>query len=1011
MATFTVNNTNDRGIGSLRQAIANANGLAGLDTIEFANNLSGQTITLTSGELQITDDLTINGLGADFLTISGNNADRVFLVDDGTSNEIAVIIDGLTIAEGETGGNGGGIFNLENLMVSNSSIRNNSANFDGGGIGNNGTLTVRDSIVSDNSAGEDAGGLVNFGNGTLMLTNIIVSGNTAINVGGGIGNNGELIVSNSNVSNNRANANGGGVQNRLGTVNITGTTISNNSVNFNAGGISNLNGEFRVSQSLISDNSAGDDGGGFANFSNSFLIVANSTVSGNFANGVGGGIRNNGQLELSNSTITNNSANNYGGGVQNLNGVTTISNTIIAGNNGTNPDVVGEFNSEGYNLIGDDLGSTGFSATGDLFGTSDNPLDPLLGPLQNNGGSSLTHALLPGSPAIDAGDPDFFELLTPFDQRVTGFPRVLDGDRDLLATVDIGAFEFIKIIDGTIGDDSLRGTRGSDLMRGLRGNDTLNGRAGDDILLGNNHDDSLSGGNGDDTLRGGAGADILRGNAGDDSLIGGNGNDTLRGGAGADILRGNAGDDSLVGGNDNDLLRGGAGADILSGNADDDSLIGGNDNDTLRGGTGLDQLFGQAGNDRLNGGNGDDTLNGGTGRDILIGGSGSDRFFLMPGVTGDHDIIRDYQDGLDRLVLTNGLSVNDLTISQSGANTRIRETATNQTLAILNGITASNITHHDFEFGAGINGIRVEAEDYVNYHDTTAGNTGGAYRNDDVDLEVTTDVGAGFNVGWIADEEWLTYNVNLAESGLYQVVARVASATTDGRTHHLDVSLDGQSTSLDFNATGGWQSWTDISGGNLNLSAGSHELRLDMGSSDFNINYVDLIRLDNIRVEAENYTDYFDTTAGNIGGAYRNDDVDIEITTDIGGGFNVGWIDQGESLTYDVEIPEDGLYQVVARVASASNQAHHLSVSLDGQSTGLDFGATGGWQSWTDVVGENLELSAGSHELGLYMGSSGFNVNYVDLIPLNNSAITNFASDEILGNMEHFPLVEDAFEF
>jgi len=87
----------------------------------------------------------------------------------------------------------------------------------------------------------------------------------------------------------------------------------------------------------------------------------------------------------------------------------------------------------------------------------------------------------------------------------------------------------------------------------------------------------------------------------------------------------------------------------------------------------------------------------------------------------------------------------------------------------------------------------------------------------------------------------LTYNVNLAESGLYRVVARVASNTTDGRVHNLDVSLDGQSTSLGFDATGGWQSWTDVVGDNLNLSAGSHELRLDMGSSGFNINYVDLI--------------------------------------------------------------------------------------------------------------------------------------------------------------------------
>ena len=782
MATFTVTNNNDSGLGSLRQAIADANAAIGLDTIEFDNSLSGQEIILTSGELQITDDLNINGLGADFLTISGNNTDRVFLVDDEDSNNaIDVTLDGLTITEGNSV-DGGGIYNLENLIVTNSTITGNA------GIGINnvlGSLNVQNSIISDNV--EDG---INSASGNLDIANSIISGNTQTGI-------------------------------RVATQSVT------------------------ITDSTISDNT-----GGGMSLGSAVIEIRNVTISGNTSIFAGAGLST-GDVSgtITNSRITNNTSSNGSGGVFNSGLGPTFRNTIIAGNFDNSPaggerypDILneGSIGSNGYNFIGDITGTNinVFTAAGDLFGTSDNPLE-------------LSH-----------------------------------------------------IIEGTTGDDSLAGTNGIDRIEGGDGNDTLRGRGGVDILLGESGDDSLLGGNGDDTLNGGAGDD---------------------------------------------------------------------------------QLFSEADDDRLIGGDGDDTLNGGLGQDSLTGGAGSDRFMLVSGVTGDRDTVRDYEDGIDRLVLTGDLSFNDLTIVQNGVHTRILETATNQILAVLNNIDASNIDQHDFEFGAGDNGIRVEVEDYVNYHDTTTGNTGGAYRNDDVDIEVTTDVGERFNVGYIEEGEWLTYNVNLAESSWYQVVARVASNTTDGRIHNLDISIDGESTSLDFEATGGWQTWTDVIGDNLKLDAGSHELRLDMGSSGFNINYVDLIPLNGIRVEAEDYVTYSDTTPGNTGGEYRNDDVDIEVATDVGGGFNVGYIEEGEWLTYNAIIPEDGLYQVVARVASntTDGRVHNLDVSLDGQSTSLGFDATGGWQTWTDVIGDNLNLSAGSYELRLDMGSSGFNVNYVDLVPVD----------------------------
>ena len=923
MATFTVSNTNDSGLGSLRQAIANANGLAGLDTIEFTNNLSGQEIILTSGELQITDDLTINGLGADLLAISGNNTSRVFLVDDGdNSNAIDVTLNGLTITEG-TSNDGGGIRNLENLTVLNSEISDN------GGVG-----------ISSGSDTNSSGS-----NLTIISSNI--SDNAGTGISHGFGN---LTLLNSTISDNI----GWGINSGHSSLEITRSTISGNASGGMGVGLINIT----LTESTIANNT----GSGIDIFKGSFAID-NSTISGNTTTGSGGGINAGPRFvngTITNSRITNNIAdrdgdgNGNGGGLFGSGGAGIgISNTIIAGNldnspvgSEQHPDISGQhFGSNGYNFVGDITGlrfSNTFTSLGDLFGTSENPL-----PLSS-------------------------------------------------------------VIDGTLDDDSLAGTGGTDRIAGGDGNDTLRGRGGVDVLLGQADDDSLRGGAGDDTLNGGSGNDILLGQADNDYLVGEDGNDTLNGGNGNDQLFGEADDDRLVGGNGDDTLDGGTGADQLLGQGNNDHLLGHDGNDTLNGGAGNDQLFGESGDDRLVGGDGDDTLNGGIGQDVLIGNAGSDRFMLVSGVTGDRDIIRDYQDGLDRLVLTGNLSFDDLTISQSGANTRIRETATNQTLAILNGITASNITHDDFEFGAGLNGIRVEAEDYVNYYDTTPGNSGGAYRNDDVDLEPTSDLGGGYNVGYIADGEWLTYNVNLAESGLYQVVARVASATEDGRRHQLDISLDGQSTSLYFDTTGGWQSWTDVSGDHLNLSAGSHELRLDMGSAGFNVNYVDLIPLAGIRVEAEDYVNYYDTTPGNNGGAYRNDDVDIEPSLDFDNGFSVGWIDQGEWLTYDVEIPESGQYQVVGRVASASNQAHSVDVSLGGQSTSLNFGASGGWYDWIDVSsGEELYLNAGSYELRLDMGSSAFNLNYVDLISLNNSAISSISNDELLGNLDLLPVVDD----
>jgi len=168
-------------------------------------------------------------------------------------------------------------------------------------------------------------------------------------------------------------------------------------------------------------------------------MVSNSTLSGN----TGGGIQSGGisPVTLTNVTLTANRS-GIGGGLAVFTArKLVLHNTLIAGNfhgaTGTTPnDVLGMLDPSGdNNLIGDGTNMSGLvnGVNGNQVGTHANPIDPMLGPLQDNGGPTLTHALLSGSPAIDAGNNAY---ATDFDQRGPGFPRIVNG------IIDIGAFEF-----------------------------------------------------------------------------------------------------------------------------------------------------------------------------------------------------------------------------------------------------------------------------------------------------------------------------------------------------------------------------------------------------------------------------------------------------------------------------------------------------------------------------------------------------------------------------------------
>ncbi|MFN2577805.1 MAG: choice-of-anchor Q domain-containing protein [Pyrinomonadaceae bacterium] len=278
---------------------------------------------------------------------------------------------------------------------------------------------------------------------TDTIRDLTISGGNTANQGGGILNDGTLTLINCTVSGNTAQA-GGGILN-TGMLTLTNSTVCNNSVNLAGGGILN----------------------------NSTLTLTNSTVSGNAADRDGGGISGIGTLALTNCTITNNRADNdddthgTGGGLL-VGGTATIYNTIVAGNfKGTGlarDDVNGSLDAgSSFNLIGDGTGMTGIgNSNGNQVGTNVSPIDAILGALANNGGPTLTHALLAGSPAIEAGDntsADNAGLTT--DQRGTGFPRKADSaDSNTTQTVDIGAYELHPTIqdiaDTSTNEDTIK---------------------------------------------------------------------------------------------------------------------------------------------------------------------------------------------------------------------------------------------------------------------------------------------------------------------------------------------------------------------------------------------------------------------------------------------------------------------------------------------------------------------------------------------------------------------------
>lgn len=271
--TITVTDTSDSSPNSLRAAIADA---APGDTINFSLTLPA-TITLTSGELLISKNLTISGPGASSLALSGNSASRVFEIASGTS----VAISGLTIQSGNAGGgNGGGISNVGTLTLMNSILSGNSSS-NGGGIYNAGTLTVMNNTLSSNSS-PFGGGI--FNGGTLSVSNSTLWGNSASVTGGGIDNIGTLAVTNSTLSGNSSSTYpGGGIYNGAGTLNVSSSTFSGNS----AGQIWVNGGTGIVKDSIVANSASGNCAAGAGTFTSEGYNLSDDGSCTSFLNQTG----------------------------------------------------------------------------------------------------------------------------------------------------------------------------------------------------------------------------------------------------------------------------------------------------------------------------------------------------------------------------------------------------------------------------------------------------------------------------------------------------------------------------------------------------------------------------------------------------------------------------------------------------------------------------------------------------------------------------------------------------
>lgn len=299
----------------------------------------------------------------------------------------------------------------------------------------------------------------------------------------------------------------------------------------------------------------------------------------------------------------------------------------------------------------------------------------------------------------------------------------------------------------------------------------------------------------------------------------------------------------------------------------------------------------------------------------------------------------------------------------------------------------------------------IEAEDFdlggngSGYYDTSGGNSGGAYRAGDVDIEWCAE--GTYDIGWTRAGEWLNYTVSVGAAGSYNLDLRVSSAR--GGTIRVEFNGVDKTGSISVPVTGDWQSWTTVRK-TVALAAGTQVMRVVFETGSTNLNSISVAAGAGGgsgtaapyggsrwgipgKVEAENYDTggqgvaYYDATGGNSGGVYRSGDVDIAQTPS--GGYTIGWTSDGEWLRYSVQVSADGTYTLVARVASDGGGGF-FHVEFDGvdKSGPMRIPDTGGWQTYQDLA-VTVSLAAGAQSMAIVFDSVGWtgavgNISYLD---------------------------------